>query len=114
MEAANERSQGMTVSGVVIVTRPIEVCEHQTDRIKAMLVTLNLGDCQGQSVLEVVQAMEAASSRSITYAITDHLRGDAAISCADPSKDAMRLGCSTQHGVTDIYRDGWAWQQMNP
>ena len=78
------------------------------------LLTLNLGSGQGQSVLEVVQAMEAASGRSIPYAITDRRPGDAAISVADPSKAAQRLGWRTRNGLEDICRDGWAWQQQNP
>ena len=78
------------------------------------LLTLNLGSGQGQSVLEVVQAMEAASGRSIPYAITDRHTGDAAISVADPSQAAQRLGWRTNRGLEDICRDGWAWQQQNP
>jgi UDP-glucose 4-epimerase len=78
------------------------------------LLTLNLGSGQGQSVLEVVQAMEAASGRSIPYAITDRRPGDAAISVADPSQAAQRLGWRTQRTLEDICRDGWAWQQQNP
>ena len=78
------------------------------------LLTLNLGSGQGQSVLEVVQAMEAASGRSIPYAITNRRPGDAAISVADPSQAAQRLGWRTQRGLEDICRDGWAWQQQNP
>ncbi len=78
------------------------------------LLTLNLGSGQGQSVLEVVQAMEAASGRTIPYAITERRPGDAAISVADPSQAAQRLGWRTQRGLEDICRDGWAWQQQNP
>ncbi len=78
------------------------------------LLTLNLGSGQGQSVLEMVQAMEAASGCSIPYAITDRRPGDAAISVADPSKAAQRLGWRTQRGLKEICRDGWAWQQQNP
>ena len=78
------------------------------------LLTLNLGSGQGQSVLEVVQAMEAASGRSIPCAITDRRPGDAAISVADPSKAAERLSWRTQASLEDICRDGWAWQQQNP
>ena len=78
------------------------------------LLTLNLGSGKGQSVLEVVQAMEAASGRSIPYTITDRRPGDAAISVADPTKAAERLGWRTQRGLEDICRDGWAWQQQNP
>ena len=78
------------------------------------LLTLNLGSGQGQSVLEVVQAMEATSGRSIPYAITGRWPGDAAISVADPTKAAERLGWRTQRSLEDICRDGWAWQQQNP
>ena len=78
------------------------------------LLTLNLGSGQGQSVLEVVQAMEAASGRSIPYTITDRRPGDAAISGADPTKAAEHLGWRTQRSLEDICRDGWAWQQQNP
>ena len=78
------------------------------------LLTINLGSGHGQSVLEVVQAMEAATGRSIPYAISDRRPGDAAISVADPSKAAQRLGWRTHRGLADICRDGWAWQQQNP
>ena len=43
-------------------------------------------------MLEVVQAMEAASGRAIPYATNDRRPGDAAISVADQSKAAQRLG----------------------
>ncbi|WP_042502944.1 UDP-glucose 4-epimerase GalE [Parasynechococcus marenigrum] len=68
------------------------------------MVTLNLGSGQGQSVLEVVQSMQAASGRSIPNTITDRRPGDA----------AQRLGWRTQRSLEDICRDGWAWQQQNP
>ena len=76
-------------------------------------LTLNWSG-QGKSVLEVVQAMEATSGRSIPYAITDRRPSDAAISLADPNKTAQRLDWRTQRGLEDICRDGWALQQANP
>ena len=57
--------------------------------------------------------MEATSGRSIPYAITGRWPGDAAISVADPSQAAVRLGWKTQRGLEEICRDGWAWQQQN-
>ena len=78
------------------------------------LLKLNLGSGKGQSVLEVVQAMEAASGRSISYAITQRRPGDAGISVADPSKAAQSLSWHTKRGLKEICRDGWAWQQQNP
>ena len=78
------------------------------------LLLLNLGSGQGQSVLDVVRAMEAASKRSIPYAIKERRPGDAAISVADPSKALARLGWRTRRNLNDICRDGWAWQEANP
>ena len=78
------------------------------------LLTLNLGSGQGQSVLDVVKAMEAASNCSIPYEIIERRPGDAAISVADPSQALARLGWRTKRSLEDICRDGWAWQQSNP
>ena len=78
------------------------------------LLTLNLGSGQGLSVLEVVQAMEVASGRSIPYKITVRRAGDAAISVADPTKAAQRLNWRTQRGLEEICRDSWEWQKKNP
>ena len=78
------------------------------------LLTLNLGSGRGQSVLDVVKAMEVASNRSIPYAITERRPGDAAISVADPSKALACLNWSTKRTLEDICRDGWVWQQANP
>ena len=44
------------------------------------------------TVLDIEKAMEAASNRSIPYAITERRPGDAAISVADPSQVLKRLG----------------------
>ena len=74
------------------------------------LLTLNLGN----SVLAVVQATGAASGHPIPYAITDRRPGDAAISVANPSQAAKRMGWCTQRGLEEICRDGLAWQQRNP
>ena len=58
--------------------------------------------------------MEAASGRVITYAIADPRPADAAISVADPSLAAQRLGWRTERGLEEICRDSWALQQQNP
>jgi UDP-glucose 4-epimerase len=79
-----------------------------------LLLTLNLGSGQGASVLDVVQAMEAASQREIPYRIAPRRLGDAAITVANPTLAAQRLHWRTQRSLADICRDGWAWQQANP
>ncbi len=78
------------------------------------LLTLNLGSGQGHSVLELVAALEAASGRSVPYAIVDRRPGDAATTVADPALAATLLNWRTQRSLADICRDGWAWQSANP
>ena len=50
---------------------------------------LNHGNGQGQSIRDVVMAMEAPSNRSIHNVITDRRPCDAAISIADPTKEQL-------------------------
>jgi UDP-glucose 4-epimerase len=78
------------------------------------LLTLNLGSGQGHSVLELVQAFEAASGRAVPYRVVARRPGDAACTVANPELAAQRLGWRTQRSLNDICRDGWAWQQANP
>ena len=78
------------------------------------LLTLNIGTGKGASVLEVVSAFEAASERSVPYSVVARRPGDAAITVADPTLAAKRLGWRTQRSLADMCRDGWAWQSANP
>ena len=78
------------------------------------LLTLNLGSGQGHSVLEVVAAFEQASGQSIPYEVVARRPGDAAITMADPSLAAERLRWRTKRGLSEMCRDGWAWQSANP
>ena len=80
----------------------------------AQLLTLNLGSGKGASVLEVVHAFEIASGHKVPYELMARRNGDAAITVADPSLAFERLGWKTRRTLTDICRDGWAWQSANP
>jgi UDP-glucose 4-epimerase len=78
------------------------------------LLTLNLGSGRGHSVLEVLQAFEAASGRPIPHTLVKRRPGDAAITVADPSLAEQALGWRTRRGLGAMCRDGWAWQSANP
>ena len=78
------------------------------------LLTLNLGSGEGHSVLEVAAAFEGASGRPMPLKIVELRPGDAAITVADPSLAAQRLGWRTTSTLVDMCRDGWAWQSANP
>ena len=80
----------------------------------SQLLEVNLGSGQGHSVLDVVKAFEAASGCSIPYTIAARRTGDAAITVADPSLAAERLGWRTKLSLAGMCRDGLAWQSSNP
>ena len=80
----------------------------------SQLLEVNLGSGQGHSVLDVVKAFEAASGCSIPHTIVARRTGDAAITVADPSLAAERLGWRTKLSLAGMCRDGWAWQSSNP
>jgi UDP-glucose 4-epimerase len=78
------------------------------------LHTFNLGTGKGNSVLEVVQAFEAATGKSIPYQIVDRRPGDIAQCYADSSRAECELKWEAQHGIEKMCRDTWNWQEKNP
>lgn len=76
--------------------------------------TWNLGTGQGYSVLQMVQAFEAASGRPVPYRLAPRRAGDIATCYADPTKAARDLNWRAQRTLTDMMRDAWKWQLMNP
>lgn len=86
------------------------------ERIDAMkgMVPVNLGTGRGYSVLEVIQAFQAASGKKIPYRIADRRPGDVAISYADPTLSHNILGWRAEKGLHDMCADAWKWQKQNP
>lgn len=74
----------------------------------------NLGTGQGYSVLDIIRAFQSESGKSIPYRIAPRRPGDIATCYADPSKAARDLGWNAKRGLSDMMRDAWRWQQMNP
>lgn len=78
------------------------------------LLTVNLGTGQGYSVLQVVQAFEAASGRRIPYRIIDRRPGDVAQCYADPAQANRLLGWKAERNLAQMCVDSWNWQHRNP
>jgi UDP-glucose 4-epimerase len=74
----------------------------------------NLGTGQGYSVLQMVQAFEAASGQAVPYRLAARRPGDIATCYAHPAKAERELGWKAQRGLDDMMRDAWRWQRMNP
>ncbi|MEP7154355.1 MAG: UDP-glucose 4-epimerase GalE [Betaproteobacteria bacterium] len=78
------------------------------------LFTVNLGTGNGYSVLEVVQAFEAASDRKVEYKIAPRRPGDIAACFADPALAFELLGWRAERNLEQMCVDAWRWQSGNP
>ena len=76
--------------------------------------TVNLGTGIGYSVLEVIQAYEKASGRTIPYEIVARRTGDIASCYADVSSALEVLNWRATRGIDEMCADSWRWQFTNP
>ena len=74
----------------------------------------NLGTGQGHSVLEVINAFEKASGKTIPYEISPRRDGDIASCWTDPSKAKKELDWTTELNLDQMMEDTWRWQKNNP
>ena len=74
----------------------------------------NLGNGKGDSVLQVMQAVEAASGKTITREDAPRRAGDPPISICDPSRANTILKWTPQHDLTAMARTAWAWHSTHP
>ena len=99
----------------------MDLAEAHTSAVEHILkadapasLTLNLGTGKGLSVLEVVRGFEAATGITIPYEIVERRPGDVPKLEACPKRAEEVLGWSAKRSLTDMCRDGWAWQSANP
>jgi len=74
----------------------------------------NLGTGRGHSVLEVIEAYQAACGKPLAHHFAPRRPGDAAQSYADPAKAQHALGWQATHTLAQMCADSWRWQSMNP
>jgi UDP-glucose 4-epimerase len=78
------------------------------------VLSVNLGTGKGCSVLDMVQAFEAASGTEIPYEIVSRRSGDIAKCYADPSYAKEVLGWEAKRDIAEMCEDTWRWQSLNP
>ncbi|PIE49198.1 MAG: UDP-glucose 4-epimerase GalE [Flavobacteriales bacterium] len=71
----------------------------------------NIGTGKGSSVLEVLQAFEAATGRKLPYKIVDRRAGDIVEAYADTTKANKELGWKAQYSLKDALASAWKWQK---
>jgi UDP-glucose 4-epimerase len=76
---------------------------------------VNLGNGQGYSVLEVIEAARRVTGRPIEVRAEASRAGDAARLVADARKAREVLGWETRHpGLESIVRSAWEWHEAHP
>ena len=74
----------------------------------------NLGTGKGYSVLQIINAFEKASGKSIPYFIAPRRPGDIAISYANPEKAEKELLWKAKYDLNKMMEDTWNWIVKNP
>lgn len=76
---------------------------------------MNLGNSVGNSVLEVIAAVERVTGGKVPYEVAPRRPGDADRLVASSEKAQSLLGWQPTKGDIDtIVRDAWAWRQTHP
>ena len=76
-------------------------------------VALNLGTGKGNSVLEIINAAEAATGKPVRRKIGPRRPGDPAILVADPTKAQRVLGWKAERDLAHIVSSAWKFMRAN-
>lgn len=76
--------------------------------------TINLGRGEGYTVFEVMNAVEKACGKKISYKVVGRRSGDPAISYADPGKALELLDWKAKYNLSDMANTAWKWHSANP
>ncbi|RDI23087.1 UDP-glucose 4-epimerase GalE [Lentzea flaviverrucosa] len=74
----------------------------------------NLGTGRGTTVLELVQAVERVSGRTVPAEFVESRSVEPAQSWADTAHVERTFGWTAQHDLTEIVRTAWEWHQDQP
>jgi UDP-glucose 4-epimerase len=75
----------------------------------------NLGNGNGTTVREVIEACEAAAGRAIPQRVVERRPGDPAVLVASPEAIQRDLGWAPRHpDIRDIVSTAWAWHSAHP
>ena len=74
----------------------------------------NLGTGTPYSVLEILHAFQTAAGVEIPYVIGARRPGDLPEFWADAGKAERVLGWRARRSLTEMCRDSWNWQHLNP
>ncbi len=74
----------------------------------------NLGTGRGHSVIEMVEAFQRVSGRSVPHRFAPRREGDLPEVWANADKAKAELGWSADSSLETMMQDTWRWQSSNP
>jgi UDP-glucose 4-epimerase len=75
---------------------------------------VNVGTGKGISVLQLIDAFQAASGKTIPYDIVTRRPGDVASCYADVARAEREFGWKARRSIDQACEDSWRWQSLNP
>ncbi|MBL8706450.1 MAG: UDP-glucose 4-epimerase, partial [Rhodospirillales bacterium] len=85
------------------------------DTLKTRSVRYNLGTGAGNSVREVIRAVEEVGGRKVPVKQGARRSGDPAVLVADPTAIKRDLGWNPQYGaLRTIVEHAWRWHEKHP
>lgn len=90
----------------------VKALRHLEDQDESIAV--NLGTGRGDSVLEIIAAVEKATGRKVPSRIVERRPGDPPALVAEPSLAQERLKWKAQRSLESIVSSAWKWWQKKP
>ncbi len=81
---------------------------------QSKLLNLNIGTGKGTSVLELVKTFEKVNGCKVPYVFSARRLGDVSKTVANNQLSIRTLAWEPSRSLSDICRDGWRWQMLNP
>ncbi len=88
--------------------------EYLLQKEESRFLCLNVGTGKGTSILELLKTYEIVNSCKIPFIYVDRRPGDIAISFAKTELATSILNWKPKFDISDMCRDGWNWQKLNP
>ena len=83
----------------------------ETSTKKNVFEVFNIGTGNGHSVLDIVNAFEQVTNRSLNYSIGERRKGDVAATYADTSKASKILGWKSSKTIEEALLSSWQWEK---
>lgn len=101
-------------TGIRDYIHPLDLASGHLAALKYLLEsktsnTFNLGCGRGNSVFEVIHAVESASGKKVVYTVEPRRSGDPTMSYANPNKAKELLNWSAKYDLNDMAISAWKW-----